>query len=137
MDIEGRPGARSRTPNLRRRRRANFDGGRSKVIKVKVSPDELLSLVVRASELDWTVQRLLVESALADHGETMTERRQSAAELFRISRLLGTVANNVNQIARATNATGDVQEDMAATLAYLREVLGPRIERAVDEVVAP
>jgi hypothetical protein len=38
---------------------------------------------------------------------------------------------------RTTGATDVVQEDMAATLAYLRNVLGPRIEKAVYEVVEP
>ncbi len=129
---------------LRRARRENVDGGRRGRFVVKTDPGEELRLRTLAAAAGVSVPRLLVETTMAAHaggGErgplTMTERRQAAAELFQIARLLGGVANNVNQMARATNATGETQQDMAATLAYLREVLGPRIERAVDEVVAP
>ncbi|NTW42378.1 MAG: MobC family plasmid mobilization relaxosome protein [Cellulomonadaceae bacterium] len=123
---------------LRRRRRANAEGGRQHFHKVGVTPEEELRLTVLADQHGVTVPRLLVEAALsAADTMTITERRQSAAELFRVSRLLGTVANNVNQMAKATNATGVVQEDMAATLRYLREVLGPRIEAALEELVEP
>ena len=54
----------------------------------------------RAAELGVSVLRLLVESALSGL-ETPTERRETVAELFELRRLLATVANNVNQLARA------------------------------------
>ncbi len=43
------------------------------------------------------------------------------------------MSNNVNQIARATNATGELQEDTAATLAAVRKVAS-RVEKVVDEL---
>jgi hypothetical protein len=139
---EERPAARPRV--FGRARRANVEGARPGRIVVKTTPAEELRLRTLAAAAGVSVQRLLVETTFAAHAPgatatalTMTERRQAAAELFQISRLLGTVANNVNQMARATNATGEVQEDMVATLAYLRTVLGPRIENAVYEVVEP
>jgi hypothetical protein len=49
--------------------------------------------------------RLLVESALSADVETATERRQAIAELFETQRLLATVANNVNQLAKVANTT--------------------------------
>jgi hypothetical protein len=134
----GRPRA------LRRERRENLEGGRRGRFVVKVGPGEELRLRTLARQSDVTVQRLLVETTLAanepgarDGTLTMTERRQAAAELFQIERLLGTVANNVNQMAKVANATGDLGADLEATLRYVREVLGPRVERAVDEVVLP
>ena len=48
-----------------RRRRANVKGGRVGEHRVKVSAEEEAALVKRATELDISVPRLLVESALA------------------------------------------------------------------------
>jgi hypothetical protein len=54
-----------------------------------------------------SVPRLLVESALSGV-ETPAERRAWIAELFELRRLLATVANNVNQLARTANTTGEL-----------------------------
>jgi hypothetical protein len=84
---------------LDRKRRANAPGGRRHFHQVKV-----------------TVPRLLVESALADQGETSTDRRELLAGLFHARRLLSSIANNVNQIARASNAGEPVGGELAHTL---------------------
>ena len=54
--------------------------------------------------------RLLVESALPGV-ETPAERRAWLAELFELRRLLATVANNVNQLARVANTSGELPGD--------------------------
>jgi hypothetical protein len=46
-----------------------------------------------------SVPRLMVESTLSG-AETPAERKRQVAELFDVRRLLATVANNVNQLAR-------------------------------------
>ena len=56
-----------------------------------------------------SVPRLMVESALSGV-ETPTERRATITELFETRRLLATVANNVNQLARSANISGQVHE---------------------------
>lgn len=117
-----------------RRRRANEVGGRQHRHVVKVSPAEEGQLLRLAEAQRVTVPRLLVESALArEAGETVTERREAVAELFRIHRLLAAVSNNVNQIARATNATGQAQEDLEESLRAVRRVAG-RIDEAIDRL---
>ncbi len=79
-----------------------------------------------------TVPRLLVESALAAaSSETPTERRDAIAELFRLHRLLAAISNNVNQMAKATNATGQVQDELEATLCAVRRT-AERIDDAID-----
>jgi len=79
-----------------------------------------------------TVPRLLVESALAAaSSETPTERRDAIAELFRLHRLLAAISNNVNQMAKVTNATGEVQDELAATLRAVRRT-AERIDAAID-----
>ncbi len=115
-----------------RRRRANVEGGRQHQHKVKVSPEEEVVLARLAAEQQVTIPRLLVESALAsESSETPTQRKQAIAGLFALHRLLAAVSNNVNQIARATNATGEAQAETSVTLAKVREV-AVRIDEAID-----
>ena len=136
MADEGAPAARqggqgSQPRLLGRRRRANVKGGRQHEHKVRVSPEEEGRLVALAETQRATVPRLLVESALAGGGETPAARRAAMQELFALHRLLAAVSNNVNQMAKATNATGDVQEEMVVTLAKVRQV-AERIDDAID-----
>ena len=86
-----------------------------------------------AEEQRVSVPRLLVESALSGGGETPTQRREALAELFAVHRLLAGMANNVNQIAKATNATGEVQADTAASLEALRRS-SQRLDRVIDRM---
>lgn len=107
--------------NGERRRRANVIGGRRHRHVVKVSPEEEALLLQVAAAQGITVPRLLVESALsAEAGETPTERRNAVAELFKLIRLMAAISNNVNQIARHANATGEVAADVRATLDAVR-----------------
>ncbi len=116
---EQTPGARF----FARRRRANAPVARQHFHKVKVTPEEEGQLLRLANEQNVTVPRLLVESTLAvEVGETATQRREAMANLFALYRLLGAISNNVNQMAKATNATGAVHVEMRATLAKVREV---------------
>ncbi len=75
--------------------------------QITLTEDERDQLRARAGELGVSVPRLMVESALEGQ-ETPTERRQQVAELFEVRRLLATVANNVNQLARAANISGEL-----------------------------
>lgn len=115
-----------------RRRRANAPGGRQHRHEVKVTPEEEAVLLRLALAQEVTVPRLLVESALAaETGETSTERRNAIAELFRVHRLLAAISNNVNQMAKATNATGEVQQDLVETMRAVRRTAG-RIDEGID-----
>ncbi|GAB2471229.1 plasmid mobilization relaxosome protein MobC [Xylanimonas ulmi] len=81
-----------------------------------------------------SVQRLLVESTMvAGAGESLADRRAVIANLFGLYRLAANIANNVNQIAKATNATGEVQAELAATLDAVRRV-AVRIDAQIDEL---
>lgn len=123
----------SRRGPLGRRRRANAPGGRRHSHQVKVTPEEEARLVQLAQAHRVSVPRLLVESALAQQGETPTERRNVITELFGLHRLLGSIANNINQMAKVTNATGEAQLEMRATMAAVRRT-ADRIDAAVDEL---
>lgn len=95
-------------------------------------------MLVRLAEAQRaTIPRLLVESALAAAAsETPSERRNAMEELFALHRLLAAVSNNVNQIARATNATGEVQDEMVVTLRKVRQV-AERIDESIDALSLP
>jgi Bacterial mobilisation protein (MobC) len=88
--------------------------------QVTLTKAEREQLRARAAELRVSVPRLMVESALSGV-ETPSARRHVMAELFEARRLLATVANNVNQLARSANISGQVHE-------------GRRLERTLAEV---
>ncbi|MGY5319294.1 plasmid mobilization relaxosome protein MobC [Neomicrococcus lactis] len=82
------------------------------------------ALRVAAASMGVTVPRLLKESALSvSRGETVTERHELIKELFLVQRGIAAVGNNINQIARAANATGEISEELQGSLAYTRGVL--------------
>ena len=119
-------------PQTERRRRANAPGGRKHKHEVKVTPEEEGRLLRLALAQRVTIPRLLVETTLASEtGETVTERRNAIGKLFELHRLLAAVSNNVNQIAKATKATGEWQPETAATLAAVRRTV-VRIEDTID-----
>lgn len=117
------------------RRRRRVEGGRHHRHVVRVTPEEEARLLALALKYRVSVPKLLVDAALAGGaGEAATRSRardEILVELFGAHRLLAGVANNVNQMARATNATGEVQEAMLVTLAKVREV-AMRIDEVVD-----
>lgn len=117
-----------------RRRQSNASGGRSVRRVVKLTVEQNLALQVMADELGVSVPRLLVESTLSQaRGETVTERRELITVLFRLQRGLAAAGNNVNQIARATNATGEIQDELNASLDHLRATV-ERIDEALDSL---
>lgn len=119
----------------RRRRRANVPGGRRHKHEVKVTPEEEARLLMLAEQQRVSVPRLLVEAALASGGETPTEKREALAELFAVHRVLAGMANNINQIAKATNATGEVQAETVASMDAIRRV-ARRFDAVIDRLAA-
>lgn len=123
-------------------RRVRFGGARQSrtpgsprriVHKVKVTEEQEARLVARAVERDITVSRLMVESALAGGADAADARRELAAELFRVSRLLGKVGVNINQIAKATNATFETHPEMAGAILAMGRV-SDRLSLLLDDV---
>lgn len=117
-----------------RRRRANVPGGRQHRHEVGVTPEEEALLLQRALSRGVTIPRFLVETALAtDTGQTATDRHDALVELFRIRRYLAAVSNNVNQIARATNAGSPAGAELAHTLKAVRATC-KSIDAALNDV---
>lgn|GEM_PF-357032 len=115
-------------------RRRRLMGGRHKRYVVRVSDAEEGYLVRLALAHRVSVPRLLVESTMvAGSGASLADRRAVIANLFALFRLASNIANNINQIARATNATGEVGAELSATLEYVRRV-AMRIDAQIEEL---
>lgn len=108
---------------------------RTIVHKVKVTEDQEQRLVLRATERRVTVARLLAESALSGGADAAKAKAELAGELFRVGRLLGKVGVNVNQIARATNATLETQPDTVGAMQSVERVCG-RIDALLEDLGA-
>ena len=123
------------TPKAReftRQRRANVTGGRRHFHKVGVSAEEEGELLRLSKAQRVTIPRLMVEAALSsERSETPTERRQAMAEMFTVHRLLAAISNNVNQIAKVANASGELQAETSTTLDAVRRV-AMRLDDAID-----
>lgn len=106
---------------------------------VRVTAEEEGQLLALALRYRVSVPKLLVDAALAGGAgaaaASASAREELLVQLFGAHRLLAGVANNVNQIARATNATGEVQDATVVTLAKVREV-ADRIDAFVDQLAA-
>lgn len=124
-------------PERRVTRRRRVEGGRITRHVVRVTPEEEGQLLALSLQYKVTVPKLLVDSALAGGAAAAAAnesvRHEVIAQMFATHRLLAGLANNVNQMAKATNATGSVQAEMVATLAKVREV-ADHIDRFVDEL---
>lgn len=115
-----------------RRRRANApaDNRREKRYEVTANRDERLQLEARAAVMQVSVPRLLIESALTPNVRTDTEWKTVAADIFEIRRLMGTVANNVNQLARFANEEGVFPAEAESVVAEYRSLVR-RLDNAV------
>lgn len=114
-----------------RQRRANSDTPRNAGrYVVKTNAEEDAQLRARAVVAGVTVPRFLVEAGMNANVETSTERKQTIAELFALSRTLGTVANNVNQLARYANTEGRFPAEAEGVVAEYRG-LSARIDETI------
>ena len=117
--------------NLSRRRRENTPAGSKKRREVWVTVEEEAALVARAEREKVTVPNLLVSSALSAHSDSPTERRAIGAELMQLHNLLARSSNNINQLARHANATGEIPAETREALKHLRSV-AMRIDQAIE-----
>lgn len=116
MDADNANVARS----FGRRRRRNHPGGRQTKIEVKVSAAENDQLRAAADRAGVSVQRLMVTRALSAEatGGSVGRAELVAAwqQAVEMRNLLGALGNNMNQIARNANNTGQVPADFAPAL---------------------
>lgn len=114
-------------------RRRRVPGGRPRRYEVRVTLEEDARLVALAERYRMSVPRLLYTAAVSGGAEGVVARAEAVQELFAIERLLANIANNVNQVAKVANSTGEVA---AQTQRLIDAVLSlvDRIEDGVDAV---
>lgn len=116
------------------KRQVRRAGTRRQIVhKVKVSADQEARLAAKAAERGVTVSRLLVESALAGGADAASAKAALAADLFSIMRVLGKIGVNINQLARVTNATLEVQPATVHALDAMARV-SDRLNRMLDDL---
>lgn len=98
-------------------------GGRRYVVKVRLSARELAALEARAGQAGVSKQRFLVE--LATRGKwAPAERHGLYRVLYSMQVLTSGVANNLNQLARVANTTGQVLPGYEATAWAVQDTMG-------------
>lgn len=119
-----------------RRRRANSAGGaRENRVVIKHTDEEIATVRAMAAVQGISPPRLYVRALTTGDVEAAARLQRIRDELSATRRLLAAVSNNVNQIATAANATGEVGENLEATLAAVRRVAArvDGVVRAVEE----
>lgn len=115
-------------------RRRRVEGGRSGVVKVRLSEAEQGWLLPRAAAAGVSVQRLLVESAMADGPAGAAERRGVFWRLQAAARDVHGVAVNVNQMARWGNEHRLTPEGWESAVARLEAAQGRLLALAAEAV---
>jgi hypothetical protein len=114
-----------------RKRRKNADTPRKKHYSVYVSDAEDIQLQTRAALRDVTVPRLLFESAMDSQVQTSTDRKLAIVELFAVRKLLASIANNANQLAKFANTESQFPAEAQSIIAEYRAIV-PRLSAAID-----
>ncbi|MDR6623488.1 plasmid mobilization relaxosome protein MobC [Sinomonas atrocyanea] len=116
---------------LARRRRANIDGP-TQFVRVSMSEGERARLFVLEERTGRSASEILVSGALyAENSESLAERRALASELMAVRRYLAALSNNVNQLARHANATGEFPQEARTALDRVR-VIAERVNATID-----
>ena len=114
--------------HLWRSRRRNIEGA-TQYVRVSMSEKERAQLMVLEQQTGLSPSALMVQALFGSADPVAVQlRKQQLSELLAMRRLMATIANNVNQIARHANSTGEVLPETTETLREAR--------RLSDEVLA-
>lgn len=105
------------------------------MFKVLLSPEEEGWLVPRAAAMGLSVQRLLIESAMAEGSASVLVRRTLYQEFLAARRDVHGAAVNLNQIARLGNERRQVPPGVSEAVARL-EAAQERLARQAGDVAA-
>jgi uncharacterized protein (DUF1778 family) len=101
-------------------RMPTLTGGRHFVVKVRLSDSEHDELRRRATTAGMSVQRFLLEAAMAGSAAQSAERRRAQGDAQRARLVLTSIANNVNQLAKWANTNHVLPDAFGATLDDVR-----------------
>jgi hypothetical protein len=102
-------------------------GGRKRVVKLLLSPEEEAWIVPKAAAEGLSVQRFLVESAMPEGRPSLLARRALYGEFFAARRDLHGACTNLNQLAHLGNQKREVPTGVEDCVA--------EVEAAMDRLV--
>jgi Bacterial mobilisation protein (MobC) len=118
------------------RRQRRVPGGSPHRINVRTTAETYARLVVGAAAARLSLPRYLIESALrrSSGGWSLREQRWWAERLDVVETRLIRIGTNLNQMAAAANATGELPDALAGALRYLQATLDRHREilKAID-----
>lgn len=119
---------------LWRSRRRNIEGT-TQYVRVSMSEKERAQLMVLEQQTGLSPSALMVQALFGSADPVAVQLRKSQlAELLAMRRLMATIANNVNQIARHANSTGEVLPEAAETLREARR-LSDEVLVKIEELI--
>ncbi|WDF35161.1 plasmid mobilization relaxosome protein MobC (plasmid) [Arthrobacter agilis] len=93
-------------------------------MRVSMSELERAQLLQLEAQTGLSPSAILVDAALGSGDPAvLTVKKQEVVTLLTIRRLIGTAANNVNQLARHANATGEVKDNALAAVQEARQLM--------------
>lgn len=103
-------------------------------VQVSMSENERAQLLALEQRTGMSPSALMVDAVFGTADPVAIQLRQKQlAELLQMRRLMATVANNVNQIARHANATGEVLPETAETVRHARQ-FGEEVLAKIEEL---
>ena len=103
-------------PRLAVRLDVCVEGGRQRAVKIRLTDAEYEVPVARAIDARVSIQRYMIAAALARKPSALQAPSSVVAELAALRRLVGSLANNINQIARKLNSGGTPDASIAPAL---------------------
>ncbi len=98
--------------------------GKTVYVRVSMSEMERAQLLQLEVQTGLSPSAILVDAALGSGDPAvLTVKKQEVVTLLDIRRLVGTAANNVNQLARHANATGEVKDNALAAVQEARRLM--------------
>lgn len=115
------------------RRRKRIEGT-TKYVRVSMSEVERAQLYKLEVETGLSPSALLMEGVFGNADPRSVQlRREQLIELVTLRRYMATIANNVNQVARHFNTTGEIGSEAAVTVREARE-FGQRVLAKIEEL---
>ncbi|MFI7582055.1 plasmid mobilization relaxosome protein MobC [Kocuria kalidii] len=109
--------------------------GKTQYVRVSMSESERAQLMVLEQQTGLSPSALMVQAVFGSADPMAVQlRRNQLAELIQMRQLMATIANNVNQIARHANSTGEVLPETVETLQEARR-FGTDVLAKIEELI--
>ena len=109
--------------------------GKTQYVRVSMSEAERAQLMMLEQQTGLSPSALMVEAVFGSADPVAVQlRRNQLAELIQMRHQMATIANNVNQIARHANSTGEVLPETVETLQEARR-FGADVLAKIEELI--